>query len=140
VNCIAASFFACFPRALVLAFAALMMVTIDPAGERAMAADSSSAIGWIEILPVSGRDNHITIRGQILALKPVEGKFGLRVKRTSRGNTSDNKQGGQFSAQVGESRVLSTTTINLQPNDHLEIVLTLSVDGAEVFSATLRSP
>jgi CsgH protein len=127
-------------QALTFVITSLLLATINPAGEGAMAANATSVIGWIEVLPVPDQNDRVTIRGHVQALQAVEGTFGLSVKRASRGNKSDNKQSGQFSAKAGESRALSTTTINLQPNDRLEVVLTLSVDGADIFKASLRSP
>lgn len=117
----------------------LIMIAINGNNEQAMAADTS-VIGWIEIQADPDQRDHVSIRGRIHALETVEGNFQLRVARINRGNKSANAQRGHFRAKAGEAKVLSSTTINLDPNDLLQIKLTLFVDGEEVFFATAQSP
>lgn len=106
-----------------------------------MAADAASAIGWIEVQPAQSGPGHVTIRGHAVALTDVAGKFTLQVNRASKGNKSDTSQGGVLNLKAGEAKALSTTTINVTPDDNLTLTLTLlSADGKEVFSTVLKSP
>lgn len=108
-------------------------------GGRVMAADAAAVIGWVEVQPGPSGPGHVTLRGHVHALKDTAGKFSLQITRTSRGGKSDGKQGGDFNLKAGESRPLSTTTININPDDKLTVQLTITVDGAEVFTTTLRT-
>ena len=103
-----------------------------------MAAGAASVIGWVEVQPSAKGRDHITLRGHVLALTDAAGRFTLALTRSSKGGKSETKQGGAFKLLAGESQPLSTTTINLDQNDQLTVVLSISVDGAEVFSTTLR--
>ena len=117
---------------------ALIMIAINACNPPAMATDTM-VIGWIEIQAEPDRRDHVSIRGRIQAFETVEGNFELRVTRISRGNKSANAQNGRFHAKADETKALSSTTINLNPNDQLQITLTLFVDGEEVFSATAQT-
>ncbi len=115
-----------------------MMIAINTSSVPAVAADTT-VIGWIEIQAEPENSDHVSIRGRIQALETVEGNFELRVTRISHGNKSANAQSGRFRAKAGEAKALSSTTINLDPGDQLQITLTLFVDGEKVFFASAQT-
>ena len=84
------------------------------------AAHAQSPTAWIELKPVAGR-NMIQITGHALALDAVGGMdFTLTLA-------------------PNETKVLSSTSINLEPGDELTVELKLLDHGAEVSSATVTS-
>ena len=106
----------------------------------ARAAAASPVIGWIEIAPVPQKPDQITIVGRAYALEGVEGRFALSIKRAGKGGSTKSGQSGAFKLAAGENGSLSRTAINVGPADMLTIELTLTVDGTEVFSVSLRPP
>ncbi len=82
----------------------------------------------------------IEITGHALALDAVSGMdFTFTLRRQNKGSNSSTRQSGQFDLAPGEARILSSTSINLEPGDELTIELKLSDHGKEVSSATLNS-
>jgi hypothetical protein len=109
-------------------------------GAGAMAASSTPVIGWIEVAPLpGGGKDQVAITGRAHGLSASSGQFALSISRVSKGNTAKTRQGGKFTVAAGESATLSRTTINVAPAESLVIELTITVDGKEVFSATLKS-
>lgn len=104
----------------------------------ARAGAASPVIGWIEIAPMPQKPDQITIVGRAYALEGVEGKFALSIKRAGKGGSTKSGQSGAFKLKAGENGSLSRTAINVGPADTLTIELTLTVDGTEVFSVSLR--
>ncbi len=102
------------------------------------AAHAQSASAWIELKPLSG--NVVQVTGHALALDAVKGMhFSLSLRRQNKGNTSSTRQAGRFDLPAGDSKVLSTTSINVEPGDELVIELKVLDHGQEVSSATLSS-
>jgi len=59
-------------------------------------------------------------------LQPLELKYELSVqKKGISGNTSKNNQSGHFKLDSKDYKTVSTTTINFDPEDYAEIVLTI---------------
>jgi hypothetical protein len=104
----------------------------------APAATSSPIIGWIEIEPVPGKADHVTITGKVYGLKPSEGRYTLEIKRHEKGNVSNSNQGGSFRVGQGETASLARSGINIPPASSLEIVLKFQADGREIFSVALK--
>ncbi len=103
------------------------------------AATAQSASAWIELRPVSGR-NMIEVVGHALAGDAVGGMdFTFTLRRQNKGNTSSTRQSGRFDLAPGESKNLSSTSVNIEPGDELTIELKLLDHGAVVSSATLTS-
>jgi hypothetical protein len=103
------------------------------------AATAQSASAWIKLKPVSGR-NMIEVVGHALASDAVGGMdFTFTLRRQNKGNTSSTQQSGRFDLAPGESKNLSSTSINIEPGDELTIELKLLDHGAEVSSATVTS-
>ena len=103
------------------------------------AATAQSASAWIELKPVSGR-NMIEVVGHALARDAVGGMdFTFALRRQNKGNTSSTRQSGRFDLAPGESKNLSSTSINIEPGDELTIELKLLDHGTEVSSATVTS-
>ncbi len=102
-------------------------------------AHAQSVSAWIELKPVAGR-NMVQILGHALALDAAKGiDFTLTLRRKNKGNTSDTRQSGRFDLGASETKVLSSTSINIEPGDDLTIELKLLDHGAEVSSATVTS-
>ena len=102
-------------------------------------AHAQSPTAWVELKPVAGR-NMIQVTGHALALDAVGGMdFTLSLRRKNKGNSSSTKQSGRFDLAPNETKVLSSTSINLEPGDELTIELKLLDHGAEVSSATVTS-
>ena len=81
------------------------------------AAHAQSAFGWLEFKPVPKR-NLIQITGHALALEAVSGMdFTLSLSRKNGGNTSNTRQSGRFDLAANEPKVLSTTSLNVEPGD-----------------------
>ena len=104
----------------------------------ARAGAASPVIGGIEIAPVPQKPDQITIVGRAYALEGVEGRFALSIKRAGKGGSTKSGQSGAFKLAAGENGSLSRTAINVGPADTLTIELTLTVDGTEVFSVSLK--
>ena len=103
------------------------------------AATAQSASAWIELKPVPGR-NMVEIVGHALAMDTVGGlDFTFALRRQNKGNTSSIRQSGRFDLTGGETKNLSSTSINVEPGDELTIELKLLDHGTEVSSATLTS-
>jgi hypothetical protein len=103
------------------------------------AAHSQSASAWIELKPVAGR-NMIQVTGHALALDAAGGMdFTLTMRRQNKGGSSSTRQSGRFDLAPNETKVLSSTSINLEPGDELTIELKLLDHGAEVSIATVTS-
>jgi hypothetical protein len=106
----------------------------------AIAVDRLSVIGWIEIVPVPGPNNLLTVRGHVHGMTDQQGKFQLSVIRDKSGSTSATKQTGEFRVRAGEAANLSSTTINVHADDRLELELTLYSGDIELFVTRLQSP
>ena len=103
------------------------------------AATAQSASAWIELKPVSGR-NMIEVVGHALASDAVGGMdFTFTLRRQNKGNISNTRQSGRFDLAPGETRNLSSTSVNMEPGDELTIELKLLDHGTEVSSATVTS-
>jgi hypothetical protein len=107
-------------------------------GTDAMAADGKNVFGWVEIQPTPQRTDMVTISGHVLGLSAAEGRFSLIIGRVGPGNTSNNRQEGNFKIAAGESKKLSTTSINIPATDSLSVELRLVGDGKELFTVMLK--
>ena len=103
-----------------------------------MAAETKSLFGWIEIQPSPLRADMLTITGHILGLSAAEGRFSLLVGRVGQGGTSNTRQEGNFKIAAGESKKLSTTSINIPTSDSLAVELKIFSDGKELFSVIMK--
>jgi hypothetical protein len=131
------------PRTLaiaVLGAAALSgLWAIMSGGAHAISAQPGSIIGWVEIQPASQGKDHVTIVGRALALDAAAGQFKLVVSRSGRGGVTDARQSGAFDLRAGESKVLSSTSINVSQSESLVIELKLFSDSKEISSVVLRT-
>jgi hypothetical protein len=125
-------------RTSLLVTLGLILAALGLASAQARAAAASPVIGWIEIAPVPEKPDQITIVGRAYALEGVEGRFALAIKRKGKGGSTNSGQSGGFKLKAGDNGALSRTAINVGPADTLTIELTLTVDGAEVFSVSLK--
>jgi len=65
--------------------------------------------------------------------------FSLSLRRQNKANSSSTSQSGRFDLAASESKVLSTTSINIEPGDELTIELKLLDNGKEVSRVTISS-
>jgi hypothetical protein len=128
-----------FFRARPFVFGVLIMAATFSFCEQAKAA-TTPVIGWIAIKSSPNRADQIIIQSRIQGLKTTNGDFQIRVTRNGRSGKSASNQSGAFRVKSGETGVLATTTINLQAEDRLEIVLTLFEDGKKIFSVRAQTP
>lgn len=104
-----------------------------------VAAHAQPAFGWLEFKPVPER-NLIQITGHALALEAVNGMdFTLSLSRKNGGNTSNTRQSGRFNLAANEPKVLSTTSLNVEPGDDITIEFKILDHGKEVSSATVST-
>ena len=92
----------------------------------ASAQENNNLISAIKVESV--KNDLVTISGICSnnTLQPIELKYELNVqKRSLSGNTSKNNQSGHFTLDSKDSKNVSTTTINFDPEDYTEIVLTI---------------
>lgn len=59
----------------------------------------------------------------------VSGQYSLLIRKGGASGTTQNRQGGGFSVDAGETRVLSVSTISVGPGDNFEAELTLEWNG-----------
>ena len=102
-------------------------------------ANAQQAMGWLELKPVPGR-NMVQITGHALGLeKAAELDFTMSVLHENRGGKSNSRQTGRISLAAGETKVLSSTSINIEPGDGLTAVLKILDHGQEVFSTVMTA-
>ncbi|WP_027078527.1 curli-like amyloid fiber formation chaperone CsgH [Maribacter antarcticus] len=82
------------------------------------------------------KNNRVSISG-LCANNTSQSKnfrYVLSVEKTGQsGNTNKNKQSGAFNLAPAESKILSSTTINFEPNDYTAIVFTIfDVDNVQI--------
>lgn len=71
------------------------------------------------LVTISGLCNNTTSHTQTL-------RYELRIQKKGKsGNTNNNTQSGSLALAPEESKILSTTTINFEPEDDTQIVLTI---------------
>lgn len=103
------------------------------------AANAQGPMGWLELKPVPGR-NIVQITGHALAFEKAAGlHFTLSVLRENRGSKSNSRQSGRIDLAAGETKVLSSASINVEPGDNLTIELKLLDHGQEVFSTVMSA-
>lgn len=81
-----------------------------------------------DIKVVHFQNNKVFINGLCTnnTTQEKELNYVLSVQKRSRsGNTNNNKQSGTFYIASEESKTLSSTKINFEPEDYIEIVLTI---------------
>lgn len=102
-------------------------------------AHAQSAFGWLEFKPVPER-KLIQITCHALALEAISGMdFTFSLRRKNGGNTSNTRQSGRFDLAASEPKVLSTTSLNIEPGDDITIELKILDHGKEVSSATVST-
>lgn len=136
-------FSACFkPRrmlARMLGASALAFLAIAAEIAVTLAANAQQPMGWLELKPVPGR-NAVQIVCHAIAFEAVSGvEFTLAVKRENRGNKSSTRQTGRIDLAAGESKMLSTTSINVESGDSISVEFKMLDHGAELFSTIMSA-
>lgn len=102
-------------------------------------ANAQGAMGWLELKPASGR-NSVQITAHALALEKIAGlEFTMSVQHEGRGGKSSSRQSGRLDLAAGETKVLSSTAIAIEPGDNLTVILRLMEHGQEVFSTVMSA-
>jgi hypothetical protein len=102
-------------------------------------ANAQQAIGWLELKPLPGR-HMVQITGHALALEKAESlEFTISVAREGGGGKSVSRQSGRIGLNAGEEKVLSSTSINIEPGGGLTVTLKILDRGQEVFSTVMSS-
>jgi hypothetical protein len=122
-----------FPQIWMAALFALAL------GLAATEANAQQVMGWLEVKPGQGR-NMVQITGHALALEKAEGvDFALTVRRKAAGGQSESRQAGRISLGAGETKVLSSTALNVETGGNLTVELKLLQHGQEVFSTVMSA-
>jgi hypothetical protein len=90
------------------------------------AAPAGDVVGWMEVTPAGGQ---LRITGRAFAPDGGSVEYTLQIQRSGRSGNTSTKQGGKAEIQAGEIATLSTTSVNLQPQDQLAVLLTVSRGG-----------
>jgi hypothetical protein len=135
-----------FPRKPIAVSLVLMIFTtiLQHASLAQAPANGGSAggiVGWISIEPAgeAGQSQMLAIAGRALALRPLEGRYVLEVKRHGKAGASNARQGGAITLKPGVAAILSQSAVNIGPADWLEIELKIYIGDREVFAASMRS-
>lgn len=92
----------------------------------AAAQENNKLLASVSVTPIE--NNKVTIKGLCTNATSQNQNlsYELRLQKKGKtGNTNNNTQSGSFTLKPEESKTLSTTTINVEPEDHTEIVLTI---------------
>jgi hypothetical protein len=116
---------------------AIVLSGLAPAPARAKDR-GMSVVGWIEIAPGRKGAGHMAITGQVFGVDRAKGRYSLDIKRGGVGGASKSGQKGEFEVSAGENVALSTTNINIDSPDMVEITLALQLDDGSVFETTLK--
>ena len=103
-------------------------------GQDAESAESSGALGWIELEPGEGS---VTIRARVAAVESTAGRTTLEIEKQGSGGTARTRQGGAFDLEKGADKTLGESRISFAPGDDLRVTLTVEVDGKTVSSAEI---
>jgi hypothetical protein len=134
MNCLA------YSRNFVLIFVSFIIMQANDAFPEPANPSPAGLVGWIHVEPRSEGDRQIlTLSGWALATSPMNGTYILAVRKWGKAGASNNSQSGHFAAALDGPVKLSQTAVNITPADLFEIDLRLSVDGREVFHASLKS-
>jgi len=131
------------PFSLVLLGLLTMILSDSRTHAETPAGNAAGLIGWISIEPrnadaAAGPDQMLLIAGRVLALRPVQGRYSLELKKIGRSGVSNSRQGGAFTLAAGETAALSRNALNIGPADSLDITLTIFEDEREVLSVTVK--
>lgn len=99
------------------------------------AAPAGQVISWMEINPVDGE---LQITGRAYTMEAANIDYSLQVQRSGRSGNTTTKQGGKADMQAGRVTVLSTTSINIQPQDQLAVLLTLTSSGQIISTSAIQ--
>ncbi len=103
-------------------------------------ASAQTPMGWLELEPVPGRNAAVKITGHALAFEKVAGlEFIFSVRRENGGSKSSSRQAGRIDLSAGETKVLSTSSINVEPGDSLTVELKMLDHGQVVFSTVMSA-
>ena len=99
------------------------------------AALAGGVIAWMDINPVGGL---IQITGRAYSAQQATIDYTLQIQRTGSSGNTTSKQGGKADLQEGKAAVLSTTSVNMQPQDQLAILLTVSRGGEVLATSAIQ--
>ena len=101
-------------------------------------ANAQQVMGWLELKPLPG-GSMVQITGHALALEKIAGlEFTMSVVREG-GGKSVSQQKGQIALDAGETKALSSASVNVGPAGTLTVALKILDHGREVFSTVMSS-
>jgi hypothetical protein len=101
----------------------------------AQAALAGDVIAWMDINPVGGQ---IQITGRAYSAQQTTIDYTLQIQRIGGSGNTTTKQGGKADLQGDKAAVLSTTSVNMQPQDQLAILLTVSRGGEVLATSAIQ--
>jgi hypothetical protein len=112
-----------------------------PLAQTSSGGAAGGIVGWISIEPAgeAGQSQMLAIAGRAIAMRPLEGRYVLDVKRQGKAGASNARQGGAITLKPGVAAILSQSAVNIGPGDWLEIELKIYVGDREVFAASMKS-
>lgn len=123
-------------RSLILAAGMIFAIAM---GAAMPGANAQQVLGWLELKPLPGR-HVVQITGHALALETAAGlEFTMSVAREGGGGKSVSRQSGRIDLAPGESKSLSSTSINVEPGGDLTITLKILDRGQEVFGTVMTA-
>ena len=92
----------------------------------ATAQENDKYVADIKVVPFQNNKVSINSLCTNSTTQEKELNYVLSVQKKSQsGNTNNNKQSGTFYIASEQTKTLSSTKINFEPEDHIEIVLTI---------------
>ncbi len=103
-----------------------------------MTADTAQAgevVGWMEVNPTDGQ---VQITGRAWSAEAAKVDYTLQIQRIGRGGNTSTRQGGRADVDPGKVATLSTTSVNIQPQDELAVLLTISSGGQVIATSAIH--
>jgi hypothetical protein len=101
----------------------------------AKAALAGDVIAWMDINPVGGL---IQIAGRAYSAQQTTIDYTLQIQRIGGSGNTTTTQGGKADLHEDKAAVLSTTSVNMQPQDQLAILLTVSRGGEVLATSAIQ--
>jgi hypothetical protein len=114
--------------AALIAWMGLGIMTID-------AAQAGEVLGWMEVHPEGGQ---VQITGHAWSAEPAKVDYTLQIQRIGPGGNTTTRQGGKADLEAGKVGTLSTTSVNLQPQAQLAVLLTISSGGQVIATSGIH--
>lgn len=98
-------------------------------------AQTAEVVGWMEVNPAAGQ---LQITGRAWSADEASIEYTLQIQRVGRGGNTATRQGGKVDVASGKVSILSTTSVNIQPQDQLTVLLTIISNGQVIASSSIQ--